>query len=69
MAMPPLQSLSCVNPSPSLLLSTLRVYGLLTWLASSLQDSTLWAHIFVNMLAFGVLFPLGMVLGVSLPLY
>lgn len=29
-------------------------------------DSTLWAHIFVMMLAFGVLFPLGMVLGVSL---
>lgn len=29
------------------------------------QDSTLWAHIFVQMLAFGVLFPLGMVLGVS----
>lgn len=28
-------------------------------------DSTLWAHIFVMMLAFGVLFPLGMVLGVS----
>lgn len=30
-------------------------------------DSTLWAHIFVNLLAFGVLFPLGMVLGVSHP--
>lgn len=27
-------------------------------------DSTLWAHIFVNMLAFGVMFPVGMVLGV-----
>ncbi|KAG6357170.1 hypothetical protein INS49_015047 [Diaporthe citri] len=29
------------------------------------RDSTLWAHIFVNMLAFGVLFPLGMVLGIT----
>lgn len=28
-------------------------------------DSTLWAHIFVNMLAFGVMFPVGMVLGVG----
>ncbi|KAF3760380.1 hypothetical protein M406DRAFT_343490 [Cryphonectria parasitica EP155] len=28
-------------------------------------DSTLWAHIFLNMLAFGVLFPLGMVLGIT----
>lgn len=27
-------------------------------------DSTLWAHIFIQMLAFGVLFPLGMVLGI-----
>ncbi|KAK1756962.1 hypothetical protein QBC47DRAFT_297440 [Echria macrotheca] len=27
-------------------------------------DTTLWAHIFVQMLAFGVLFPLGMVLGI-----
>ncbi|KAK3936644.1 hypothetical protein QBC46DRAFT_394552 [Diplogelasinospora grovesii] len=27
-------------------------------------DSILWAHIFVQMLAFGVLFPLGMVLGI-----
>lgn len=30
-------------------------------------DSTLWAHIFVNMLAFGVMFPVGMVLGVRPP--
>lgn len=29
------------------------------------QDTTLWIHIFVQTLAFGVLFPLGMVLGVS----
>ncbi|KAK0629581.1 hypothetical protein B0T17DRAFT_488490 [Bombardia bombarda] len=27
-------------------------------------DVTLWAHIFIQMLAFGVLFPLGMVLGI-----
>ncbi|KAH8882279.1 hypothetical protein GQ53DRAFT_666149 [Thozetella sp. PMI_491] len=26
-------------------------------------DSTLWAHIFIQMLAFGILFPVGMVLG------
>ena len=32
-----------------------------------LQDTTLWIHIFVQMLAFGILFPFGMVLGVSLP--
>ncbi|ROV87912.1 hypothetical protein VPNG_10363 [Cytospora leucostoma] len=29
-----------------------------------MQDSTLWAHIFINILAFGILFPVGMVLGV-----
>lgn len=28
-------------------------------------DSTLWAHIFVQTFVFGVLFPVGMVLGVS----
>lgn len=33
-----------------------------------MQDSILWAHIFINMLAFGILFPVGMVLGVSVPL-
>ncbi|KAK0720294.1 hypothetical protein B0H67DRAFT_484990 [Lasiosphaeris hirsuta] len=27
-------------------------------------DATLWAHIFVQMLAFGILFPVGMVLGI-----
>jgi hypothetical protein len=31
----------------------------------SIQDTTLWIHIFVQMFAFGVFFPLGMVLGVS----
>ncbi len=30
------------------------------------QDTTLWIHILFQMLTFGVLFPLGMVLGVSL---
>ena len=29
------------------------------------QDTILWIHIFLQMLAFGILFPLGMVLGVS----
>lgn len=28
-------------------------------------DSTLWAHIFINMLAFGVMYPIGMVLGMT----
>ncbi|KAM7203119.1 Protein of unknown function (Ytp1) domain containing protein [Rhypophila sp. PSN 637] len=27
-------------------------------------DATLWAHIFIQMLAFGILFPIGMVLGI-----
>lgn len=30
------------------------------------QDSTLWAHIFLQTAAWGVIFPLGMVLGVSI---
>ncbi|CAN8095242.1 unnamed protein product [Discula destructiva] len=29
------------------------------------MDSILWAHIFINMFAFGILFPLGMVLGIT----
>lgn len=37
-------------------------------LVDKAQDTTLWVHIFVQMLAFGILFPLGMVLGVSGPL-
>lgn len=32
-----------------------------------LQDSTLWAHILLQILAWGLLFPLGMVLGVCSP--
>lgn len=28
------------------------------------QDAILWAHIFIQMLAYGVIFPIGMVLGV-----
>jgi hypothetical protein len=32
---------------------------------TSQQDSVLWAHILLMMLAFGVIFPTGMVLGVS----
>lgn len=36
-------------------------------MADWLQDTILWIHIFVQMLAFGVLFPLGMVLGVRVP--
>ena len=32
-----------------------------------MQDATLWIHIFLQMFAFGILFPLGMVLGVSVP--
>jgi hypothetical protein len=38
-------------------------------LVDKVQDTTLWVHIFVQMLAFGILFPLGMVLGVSYSLY
>jgi hypothetical protein len=38
-------------------------------LVDKAQDTTLWVHIFVQMLAFGILFPLGMVLGVSCSLY
>ncbi|KUI62799.1 Protein YTP1 [Cytospora mali] len=35
--------------------------------ATSLEpiDSTLWAHIFVNMMVFGVLYPVGMILGMT----
>lgn len=33
-----------------------------------IQDTTLWIHILLQMLAFGIIFPLGMVLGVSLAL-
>ncbi len=29
------------------------------------QDNITWLHIFVQMLAYGVIFPIGMVLGVS----
>src|SRR5690554_4551819 len=33
------------------------------------QDTVLWIHIFLQMFAFGILFPLGMVLGVCFPLF
>lgn len=34
-----------------------------------LQDTTLWIHIFINMFAYGVIFPIGMVLGVRSTLF
>lgn len=35
-----------------------------TGLLTDEQDTTLWIHIFVQMLAYGVIFPIGMVFGV-----
>lgn len=33
--------------------------------ADGLQDTILWIHIIIQMVAFGIIFPVGMVLGVS----
>jgi hypothetical protein len=52
-----------VSPEP-LVCWTVMGLEILLDLADESQDTTLWIHIFVQMLAFGVLFPLGMVLGV-----
>lgn len=35
--------------------------------ADGLQDAILWIHIIIQMVAFGIIFPVGMVLGVSYP--
>jgi hypothetical protein len=37
--------------------------------ADKRQDSILWSHIIINTAAFGIVFPLGMVLGVSFLLF
>ena len=37
--------------------------------ANIAQDTILWVHILIQTLAWGVLFPTGMVLGVHFPLY